>query len=48
MFGALLELEPADRTVPLETLDVWLVCEGPAGRAAGRLYCQYRLSEPRQ
>jgi DNA-binding PucR family transcriptional regulator len=39
VFGALLELEPADRAVLLETLDVWLVCEGSAGRAAGRLYC---------
>ncbi|QOV34412.1 helix-turn-helix domain-containing protein [Streptomyces ferrugineus] len=39
VFGALLELEPADRAVLLETLDVWLTCEGSAGRAAGRLYC---------
>ncbi|MGW3633108.1 PucR family transcriptional regulator [Streptomyces sp. NPDC005122] len=39
VFGALLELEPADRAVLLETLDVWLLCEGSAGRAAGRLYC---------
>jgi hypothetical protein len=48
VFGALQELEPADRAVPLETLDVWLVCEGSATRAAGRLYCQYRLSQPRR
>jgi hypothetical protein len=39
VFGSLLELEPADRAVLLETLDVWLSCEGSAGRAAGRLYC---------
>ncbi|GGX72474.1 PucR family transcriptional regulator [Streptomyces minutiscleroticus] len=39
VFGALLELEPADRAVLLETLEVWLTCEGSAGRAAGRLYC---------
>ncbi|MFD5628724.1 helix-turn-helix domain-containing protein [Streptomyces sp. NPDC127072] len=39
VFGALLELEPGDRAVLLETLDVWLACEGSAGRAAGRLYC---------
>ncbi|MCX4978684.1 helix-turn-helix domain-containing protein [Streptomyces sp. NBC_00620] len=39
VFGELLELEPGDRAVLLETLDVWLSCEGSAGRAAGRLYC---------
>ncbi|NNN34473.1 helix-turn-helix domain-containing protein [Streptomyces sp. S3(2020)] len=39
VFGELLALEPADRAVLLETLDVWLTCEGSAGRAAGRLYC---------
>ncbi|MGW7264621.1 PucR family transcriptional regulator [Streptomyces sp. NPDC054842] len=39
VFGELLTLEPADRAVLLETLDVWLACEGSAGRAAGRLYC---------
>lgn len=39
VFGALVGLEPADRAVLLETLDVWLACEGSAGRAAGRLYC---------
>ncbi|MCX5600468.1 helix-turn-helix domain-containing protein [Streptomyces phaeochromogenes] len=39
VFGSLLELEPADRAVLLETLDAWLACEGSAGRAAGRLYC---------
>ncbi|WP_210584850.1 CdaR family transcriptional regulator [Streptomyces sp. GESEQ-35] len=39
VFGALIGLEPPDRAVLLETLDVWLACEGSAGRAAGRLYC---------
>jgi DNA-binding PucR family transcriptional regulator len=39
VFGALVGLEPADREVLLETLDVWLACEGSAGRAAWRLYC---------
>ncbi|GGX52893.1 PucR family transcriptional regulator [Streptomyces fructofermentans] len=39
VFGSVLELEPGDRAVLLETLDVWLSCEGSAGRAAGRLYC---------
>ncbi|MFD5637134.1 PucR family transcriptional regulator [Streptomyces sp. NPDC127077] len=39
VFGTLLELEPGDRAVLIETLDMWLACEGSAGRAAGRLYC---------
>ncbi|MET9801003.1 helix-turn-helix domain-containing protein [Streptomyces sp. NPDC006368] len=39
VLGALLGLDPADRAVLLETLDVWLDCEGSAGRAASRLYC---------
>ncbi|MBT2397084.1 CdaR family transcriptional regulator [Streptomyces sp. ISL-100] len=39
VFGAVLELDPADRVVLLETLDAWLACEGSAGRTAGRLYC---------
>lgn len=39
VFGPLLELDPGDRAVLLETLDAWLVAEGSAGRAAGRLYC---------
>ncbi|MEV0091099.1 helix-turn-helix domain-containing protein [Streptomyces sp. NPDC050738] len=39
VLGPLLELDPADRAVLLETLDVWLECEGSAGRAASRLYC---------
>jgi hypothetical protein len=39
VFGPLLELDAGDRAVLLETLDAWLVAEGSAGRAAGRLYC---------
>ncbi|MEV3992724.1 helix-turn-helix domain-containing protein [Streptomyces sp. NPDC049837] len=39
VLGALLDVDPADRAVLLETLDVWLDCEGSAGRAASRLYC---------
>ncbi|MFI8825388.1 PucR family transcriptional regulator [Streptomyces sp. NPDC053431] len=39
VLGSLLELDPADRAILLETLDVWLECEGSAGRAAARLYC---------
>ncbi|MFI5806890.1 PucR family transcriptional regulator [Streptomyces sp. NPDC051561] len=39
VFGPLLELDPGDRAVLLETLDAWLVAEGSAGRAATRLYC---------
>lgn len=39
VFGPLLDLDPADRAVLLETLDAWLECGGSAGRAATRLYC---------
>ncbi|MBO0514838.1 PucR family transcriptional regulator [Streptomyces beijiangensis] len=39
VLGPLLELDPADRALLLETLDAWLECEGSAGRAASRLYC---------
>jgi DNA-binding PucR family transcriptional regulator len=39
VLGGLLQLDPGDRAVLLETLAVWLDCEGSAGRAAGRLYC---------
>ena len=39
VFGPLLELDPADRAVLLETLDAWLEYGGSAGRAAARLYC---------
>ncbi|MFJ6695003.1 PucR family transcriptional regulator [Streptomyces sp. NPDC091272] len=39
VFGPLLELDPGDRAVLLETLDAWLGAQGSAGRAATRLYC---------
>jgi hypothetical protein len=39
VFGSLLELDPSDRAVLLETLDAWLEYGGSAGRAATRLYC---------
>ncbi|HET6860078.1 MAG TPA: helix-turn-helix domain-containing protein [Streptomyces sp.] len=39
VFGPLLDLDPGDRALLLETLDAWLECEGSAGRAATRLYC---------
>ncbi|MBT2543942.1 helix-turn-helix domain-containing protein [Streptomyces sp. ISL-44] len=39
VLGPLLELDPADRAVLLETFDAWLAAEGSAGRAATRLYC---------
>ncbi|MFD5779415.1 PucR family transcriptional regulator [Streptomyces sp. NPDC126933] len=39
VFGPLLDLDPADRAVLLETLDAWLEYGGSAGRAATRLYC---------
>lgn len=39
VFGPLLELDPSDRAVLLETLDAWLEYGGSAGRAATRLYC---------
>ncbi|MGW1494689.1 PucR family transcriptional regulator [Streptomyces sp. NPDC002402] len=39
VFGPLLDLDPADRALLLETLDAWLECGGSAGRAATRLYC---------
>lgn len=39
VLGPLLDLDPADRGVLLETLDAWLAAEGSAGRAATRLYC---------
>ncbi|MER5933419.1 helix-turn-helix domain-containing protein [Streptomyces sp. NPDC002054] len=39
VLGPLLELDPADRAVLLDTLDAWLASEGSAGRAATRLYC---------
>ncbi|MER5890113.1 helix-turn-helix domain-containing protein [Streptomyces sp. NPDC001941] len=39
VLGGLLELDPGDQAILLETLEVWLECEGSAGRAAARLYC---------
>ncbi|GLX93527.1 helix-turn-helix domain-containing protein [Herbidospora sp. NBRC 101105] len=39
VLGPLLALEGADRDVLLTTLETWLLCEGSAARAAGRLYC---------
>ncbi|MGW6307145.1 PucR family transcriptional regulator [Streptomyces niveus] len=39
VFGPLLDLDPADRAILLETLDAWLEYGGSAGRAATRLYC---------
>ncbi|MFD3871865.1 PucR family transcriptional regulator [Streptomyces sp. NPDC058623] len=39
VLGPLLDLDPADRAMLLETLDAWLAAEGSAGRAASRLYC---------
>ncbi|GGZ00232.1 PucR family transcriptional regulator [Streptomyces poonensis] len=37
--GPLLRLEPADRDLLLDTLTVWLDCDGSAQRAGERLYC---------
>ncbi|MBO1333457.1 CdaR family transcriptional regulator [Streptomyces sp. VRA16 Mangrove soil] len=39
VLGPLLALPPADRDVLLDTLTVWLDCDGSAQRAATRLYC---------
>ncbi|WP_431783261.1 PucR family transcriptional regulator [Streptomyces chumphonensis] len=39
VLGPLLRLEPADRDVLLDTLTVWLECDGSAPRAGARLYC---------
>ncbi|MER7829285.1 helix-turn-helix domain-containing protein [Streptomyces sp. NPDC095602] len=39
VLGPLLRLEPADRDLLLETLAVWLECDGSARRAGARLYC---------
>lgn len=39
VFGPLLDLDPTDRALLLETLDAWLECGGSAGRTATRLYC---------
>ncbi|MER6852146.1 helix-turn-helix domain-containing protein [Streptomyces flaveolus] len=39
VLGPLLRLEPADRDVLLDTLTMWLDCDGSAQRAGERLYC---------
>ncbi|MFJ4712311.1 PucR family transcriptional regulator [Streptomyces sp. NPDC088785] len=39
VLGPLLALPPADRDLLLDTLTVWLDCDGSAQRAANRLYC---------
>ncbi|MFJ1967783.1 helix-turn-helix domain-containing protein [Streptomyces sp. NPDC087903] len=39
VLGPLLALEPADREVLLDTLAMWLTCDGSAQRAGERLYC---------
>ncbi|KAB1988078.1 PucR family transcriptional regulator [Streptomyces triticiradicis] len=39
VLGPLLRLDLSDRDVMLDTLTVWLDCDGSAQRAAGRLYC---------
>lgn len=39
VLGPLRALPPADRALLLDTLTVWLDCDGSAQRAAARLYC---------
>ncbi|MEU9140254.1 helix-turn-helix domain-containing protein [Streptomyces sp. NPDC048404] len=39
VLGPLLRLDPSDRDIMLDTLTVWLACDGSAQRAASRLYC---------
>ncbi|MFE6134433.1 PucR family transcriptional regulator, partial [Streptomyces sp. NPDC056437] len=39
VLGPLLRLDPSDRDLLLDTLAVWLDCEGSAQRAGARLYC---------
>ncbi|MFE2303125.1 PucR family transcriptional regulator [Streptomyces sp. NPDC059445] len=39
VLGPLLRLDLSDRDIMLDTLTVWLACDGSAQRAAGRLYC---------
>ncbi|WP_392968416.1 PucR family transcriptional regulator [Streptomyces sp. LN245] len=39
VLGPLLRLDLSDRDILLDTLTVWLACDGSAQRAAGRLYC---------
>ncbi|WP_098025761.1 CdaR family transcriptional regulator [Streptomyces sp. st115] len=39
VFGPLLTLVPAERSLLVETLEAWLACGGSVGRAATRLGC---------
>ncbi|MFJ3599190.1 PucR family transcriptional regulator [Streptomyces sp. NPDC090126] len=39
VFGPLLTLGPAERSLLVETLETWLECGGSVGRAAARLEC---------
>ncbi len=39
VFGPLLTLPPAERSLLVETLETWLECGGSVGRAAARLGC---------
>ncbi|MFB8143955.1 PucR family transcriptional regulator [Streptomyces parvus] len=39
VFGPLLTLVPAERSLLVETLEAWLECGGSVGRAAARLGC---------
>ncbi|MBQ0984835.1 helix-turn-helix domain-containing protein [Streptomyces sp. F63] len=39
VLGPVLQLEPSDRDIMLDTLTVWLAAEGSAVRAAARLFC---------
>ncbi|MFF2223632.1 PucR family transcriptional regulator [Streptomyces globisporus] len=39
VFGPLLTLVPAERSLLVETLETWLECGGSVGRAAARLGC---------
>ncbi|NBM14710.1 CdaR family transcriptional regulator [Streptomyces sp. GC420] len=39
VLGPLLRLDPSDRDLLLDTLSVWLDCDGSAQRASARLYC---------
>ncbi|WP_326788339.1 PucR family transcriptional regulator [Streptomyces sp. NBC_00151] len=39
VLGPLLRLDLSDRDIMLDTLTVWLACDGSAQRAASRLYC---------
>ncbi|MCX2969232.1 MULTISPECIES: PucR family transcriptional regulator [Streptomyces] len=39
VLGPLLALDPGDRDVLLQTLTVWLECDGSAPKAGARLYC---------